>query len=89
MKYFHGTNAALPTGAILLPGDTIGHSNWPELDNGWGVWMTPHADVAAKYGTHVYEVEPTGDVIDWCDENGWEPTRETAEFIAPAATVLR
>jgi hypothetical protein len=88
-RLFHGTAAELAPGDVLLPGDQVGKDNWPGMDNAWAVWLTPYPEVAAAYGPHVYEAVPSGTVVDWCDENGWDRTRENTEYAADRATVVR
>lgn len=88
MTLYHGTAADLRPGDLLVPGDTIGRTNWPDAECGWGVWLTPDPATASRYGARVHEVEPVGAVIDWCAENGWEPTTDNAEFVADAARVV-
>jgi hypothetical protein len=86
--WFHGSDASLAVGEALVPGDTIGKDNFPGMENSWGVWISPSAELAAKYGANVYAVAPVGDVTDWCEENGWEPTADNAEFVCGSALVV-
>ncbi len=91
MTLYHGTDAVLSPGDVLVPGQEIGQNNWPGMDNNWGVWLTPHPDVAAGYGPRVYEVEPIGTLTDWAAENGWDPAedRATQEYVTDHARVIR
>lgn len=87
--WFHGTDATLLPGETLRPGDEVGLSNFPDMDNGWGVWITRRPELAARYGANVYVVQPTGEVTDWAEENGWDRDELNDEFVCEVATVIK
>ena len=90
ITYFHGTRAELSVGDVLIPGG--GAANFDYLDSGNGeyVWMHDNAEMAARYGAHVYEVEPVEWVENYSEEAGHDdlPSAEQ-EFIAHQARVVR
>lgn len=75
-QFFHGTDADLQPGDTVVPGNTIGKSNFTSLaaHRSDSVWTTPDEHGAWWYANHaagshwpdtmprsrVYEVEPTG-----------------------------
>jgi hypothetical protein len=86
-RWYHGTSAQLSPGDVLVPGTEIGVDNWG-MGNDWGVWITPNPALAAKYGPHVYAVEPEGEVIDWADENGWDRDENNDEYVCDRARIV-
>lgn len=92
LTYYHGTNADLPVGTIVLPGDELGKTTWPGMDASDVVWMHDNPEWAARYGQHVYEVEP----LEWVENHSADAghTEEMAsprewEYITPRARVVR
>jgi hypothetical protein len=87
-KFYHGTAADLTPGDVLVPGDTIGQTNFAGMDNSWGVWMATTPELAQAYGERVYEVHPLDRVTDWCEENGWERDADNDEYVTSKAEVV-
>jgi hypothetical protein len=61
---FHGTNAVLKPGDMVLPGDKVGAASaGTPMDE---AWATENKEEAGDYGTNVYQVQhvepPTSDV---------------------------
>lgn len=51
--FYHGTRASFRgSGQIVLPGPTIGRSNWPSIDNDPGVYITTNLDQAWLWAQH-------------------------------------
>jgi predicted RNA-binding Zn-ribbon protein involved in translation (DUF1610 family) len=97
--WYHGTNAELQPGDMILPGYEVGkdptHPNADYYDQGI-VYITLSDYAAEKYAVrvagrlggdpHVYEVEPQGEV--WADkeqETGWSQD----QFVTGRAKVVR
>ena len=55
--WFHGTNADLTPGSILMPGDTVGKAHG-KFSDGTRVWVSNDPVRASAYGSRLYEVSP-------------------------------
>jgi hypothetical protein len=79
-QFFHGSDTVFTEGDMITAPAERGQGPRFSMSDPSRVYVTTHPKVAKKFGRHIYEVEPQGEIGD----DPFSPLRKTA----PTAKVI-